>query len=204
MKLAKILQLFAVFTLIGLAGPGGVFAQAETPQSAVQTLLATLQQMHHHTPLTGEQRQSNEKYSRQALAHLDVRQISEKALGKYWKQRSQGEQKDFVNLLGDLFRIVAFPSSGKFFGEMQISYSAVERDGKLATVPLAVLHAEEGEVGIDFVLEDQNSRWQVVDVLLDGVSLRNNLRLRFYKVIKKHDYAELIRRMQTKLKDAGE
>ena len=201
MKLPKILQLFALFTLIGLAGPGGMLAQAETPKSAVQALLTTLQQMNHHTPLTGEQRQSNKKFSRQALAHLDIRQISEKALGKYWKERSKGEQKDFLSLLGGLFRIVAFPSSGKFFGEMKISYGPVERQGKRATVPLIVLHAEEGEVGIDFVLEDQNSRWRVVDVVLDGVSMRNNLRIKFYKVIKKHNYAELTRRMQKKLDD---
>ena len=41
-----------------------------------------------------------------------------------------------------------------------------------------------------------------VDVILDGVSMRTNLRTQFHKVIKKHDYPELLRRMQKKLKSA--
>jgi ABC-type transporter MlaC component len=107
-----------------------------------------------------------------------------------------------VQLLGEIFRYVAFPNSSKLFGEMDINYAPTETDGKRATVPLSVQHPDEGEVGIDFVLGQNSDRWQVVDVILDGVSMRNNLRTQFYKVLKKHDYAELTRRMQKKLKKA--
>jgi len=106
-----------------------------------------------------------------------------------------------VKLLGDIFRYVAFPNSSKFFGEMNINYAATEMDGKTATVPITVVHKEEGEVGLDFVLAQSSGRWQVVDVILDGVSMRNNLRTQFYKVIKKNDYSELVRRMKKKLND---
>ena len=130
---------------------------------------------------------------------MNVRQVSQKTLGKYWNKRSKKEQDAFVQLLGGLFRYVAFPNSSKFFGEMNIIYIPTERDGKGATVPLTVEHPDEGEVGIDFVLEQNSARWRVVDVILDGVSMRNNLRTQFYKVIKKNDYSELLRRMQKKL-----
>jgi ABC-type transporter MlaC component len=97
---------------------------------------------------------------------------------------------------------VAFSNSSKFFGEMNMSYASTEMDTGKATVPLTVQHLEEGEVGINFVLEQNSDRWRAVDVILDGVSMRNNLRTQFYKVIKKHDYSELLRRMQKKLKKA--
>ncbi len=202
MKLLKILSLFACCTLIGLTGPAPDFALADAPQATVQQLLESIQQVHHKKPLTPEQQQSNEKISRQALAHLGVRQVSQKTLGKYWKARSPKEQEEFVQLLGDLFRYVAFPNSSKFFGEMNIHYASTEKDGAQATVPLTVRHPEEGEVGIDFVLEQNSARWRVVDVILDGVSMRNNLRTQFYKVIRKNDYSELVRRMQKKLRAA--
>jgi len=202
MKLLKILHLFAVFILLGLTGPAADSAFADAPKATVQRLLQSIQQMHHKKPLTPEQQQANDKISRQALAHLDVRQVSQKTLGKYWKARSTKEQDKFVQLLGDIFRYVAFPNSSKFFGEMSISYAPTERDGASATVPLTVQHLEEGEVGIDFVLEQNSARWRVVDVILDGVSLRNNLRAQFYKVIKKKDYPELFRRMKKKLNSA--
>lgn len=199
MKLLKILHLFAVFILLGLTGPAEDSTLADAPKATIQQLLKSIQQMHDKKPLTPEQQQANDKISRQALAHLDVRQVSQKTLGKYWKARSTKEQDEFVQLLGDIFRYVAFPNSSKFFGEMSISYAPTERDGASATVPLTVQHPEEGEVEIDFVLEQNSARWRVVDVVLDGVSMRNNLRTQFYKVIKKNDYSELFRRMQKKL-----
>jgi phospholipid transport system substrate-binding protein len=199
MKLLKILHLFAVFILLGLTGPAADSTLADAPKATIQQLLKSIQQMHHKKPLTPEQQQANDKISRQALAHLDVRQVSRKTLGKHWKTRSTKEQDEFVQLLGDIFRYVAFPNSSKFFGEMSISYAPTERDGASATVPLTVQHLEEGEVGIDFVLEQNSARWRVVDVILDGVSMRNNLRAQFYKVIKKKDYPELFRRMKKKL-----
>ena len=202
MKLLKTLLLCAVFTLIGLAGPAPDSALADAPKATVEQLLASITQLHHKKPLTPEQQQSNDKISRQAVAFMDVRQVTQKTLGKHWEQRSKKEQDEFVQLLGDIFRYVAFPNSSKFFGEMNIKYAATQMDGKTATVPITVVHREEGEVGLDFVLEQNSARWRVVDVILDGVSMRNNLRTQFYKVLKKHDYPELTRRMQKKLSAA--
>lgn len=202
MKLLKTLHLFAVFTLVGLAGPAPDAAWADAPKDTVQQLLKSITQLHHKKPLTPEQQQSNDKISRQAVALMDIRQVSQKTLGKYWKERSKKEQDEFVQLLGDVFRYVAFPNSSKFFGEMNIIFAATERSGKTTTVPITVVHDEEGEVGLDFVLEQNSARWRVVDVILDGVSMRTNLRTQFYKVIKKNDYSELFRRMQKKLSAA--
>ena len=202
MKLLKILHLFAIFIMVGLIGSATDAALAAAPKATVQQLLQSIKQMHHKKPLTPEQQQANEKISSQALVHLNVHLVSQKTLGKYWKKRNKKEQDEFVQLLGDLFRYVAFPNSSKFFGEMNIHYAATEMEGKRATVPLTVEHPDEGEVGIDFVLEQNSARWQVVDVILDGVSMRNNLRTQFYKVIKKNDYPELLRRMQKKLDGA--
>ncbi len=203
MKLLKILHLFAVFILIGLTGLAPDTARAaDAPKAAVEQLLKSITQLHHKKPLTRAQQQSNDKVSRQAVALMDVRQVSQKTLGKYWKERGKKDRDAFVRLLGDLFRHVAFPNSSKFFGEMNIHYAATRMNGGSATVPLTIQHPEEGEVGIDFVLEQNSSRWRVVDVILDGVSMRNNLRAQFYKVIKKNDYSELVRRMQKKLSAA--
>ncbi len=96
MKLLKILHLFAVFILLGLTGPAADSTLADAPKATIQQLLKSIQQMHDKKPLTPEQQQANDKISRQALAHLDVRQVSQKTLGKYWKARSTKEQDEFV------------------------------------------------------------------------------------------------------------
>ena len=71
----------------------------------------------------------------------------------------------------------------------------------MIVVPLTVVHEKEGEVDIDFRMKQSEEGWQVVDVILDGVSMRNNLRSQFYKILKKKDFKDLVRRMEKKLKE---
>ena len=94
---------------------------------------------------------------------------------------------------------VAFPSSAKFFADLDLVYGISKRKKDMMVVPLTVIHEKEGEVGIDFHLTQNENKWHVVDVILDGISMRNNLRSQFYKVIKKKDFNELIRKMDKKL-----
>ena len=68
-------------------------------------------------------------------------------------------------------------------------------------VPLTVVHEKEGEVDIDFRMKKDSENWRVVDVILDGVSMRNNLRSQFYKILRKNNFKELVRRMQKIVKD---
>ncbi len=177
-------------------------AWAESPQEAVKHLLVTIQQVKEVESLSPEEAKANRHNMDRALAYLDVAEVSKQTLGKHWKRRSPEERKQFTRLLGELFRYVAFPNSAKFFRELRIEYKGNSKDGNAATVPVLVHHKEEGEIRIDFDLLESTSRWRVVDVILDGVSMRNNLRTQFYQILKKEDFAGLMTRMQERLDTA--
>ncbi|MZH45614.1 MAG: ABC transporter substrate-binding protein [Nitrospinae bacterium] len=162
------------------------------PKASVQELLGEIRQIKSDQP-------DNQKHSQSALGFLNVAEISKKALGKYWSRRSETEREKFQTLLGELFVHVAFPSSAKFFADLDLVYGKTKEKKTVVVVPLTVVHEKEGEVDIDFHLNQPGDKWQVVDVILDGVSMRNNLRSQFYKVIKKNDFNELLRKMDKKL-----
>ena len=165
------------------------------PKASVQELLGEIRQIKSDQP-------DNQKHSQSALGFLNVAEISKKALGKYWSRRSETEREKFQTLLGQLFVHVAFPSSAKFFADLDLVYGKTKEKKTVVVVPLTVVHEKEGEVDIDFHLNQPGDKWQVVDVILDGVSMRNNLRSQFYKVIKKNDFNELLRKMDKKLTTA--
>ncbi|MZH02117.1 MAG: ABC transporter substrate-binding protein [Nitrospinae bacterium] len=167
--------------------------QGSGPQDSVQQLLGEIRQ------IKPESSEENQKHSQVALSLLNVPEISRKALGKYWAKRSETEQEKFQDLLGELFIHVAFPSSAKFFAELDLVYGKTREKKAVVVVPLTVVHEKEGEVEIDFHLTQNEKKWKVVDVILDGVSMRNNLRSQFYKLIKKKDFNELLRKMNKKL-----
>ena len=180
------------------AVPGLLWAESNDPQAAVQELLGEIRQIKKN--LSGQEKADNQKHARSALVWLNVAEISKKALGKHWAKRSDSEQKRFQALLGELFLHVAFPSSAKFFAELDLMYGKTKEGKQRTVVPLTVVHEKEGEVDINFRLTRTAGNWQVVDVILDGVSMRNNLRSKFYKVITKKGFGELMRKMENKLK----
>ncbi len=185
--------LITVLIIVLIATPLWAETLDSGPQDSVQQLLGEIRQ------IKPESSADNRKHSQSALSLLNVTEISKKALGKYWSKRSDTEQEKFQTLLGELFVHVAFPSSAKFFAELDLVYGKTKKKKTVVVVPLTVVHEKEGEVGIDFHLIQTGDKWQVVDVILDGVSMRNNLRSQFYKVIKKKDFNELIRKMDKKL-----
>ena len=174
----------------------------KSPEVAVKTLLNEIKQIVEGDEISEDQKAANKKHSDIAVSILKIPEISQKALGKYWAKHSAKQQDQFKNLLRDLFVYVAFPSSAKFFANLDLVYGTSKRKKDMIVVPLTVIHDKEGEVDIDFWLKQSSNNWFVVDVILDGISMRNNLRSQFYKILKKNDFNELVRRMEKKLKGA--
>ena len=176
-----------------------VIAKEASPRNTVEILLNSITNLKTGEPLTPEEVKENDILSYRALALLNIREISRKALGKYWKKRTLTEQKVFIDLLSRMFIKEAFPNSGKFFSALKLIYSQTTIKESKANVPLTVVHEKEGEINIDFHLQKYRDQWQVVDVDLDEISMRNNMRSQLYKVISKNNYQELVRRIKKKL-----
>ena len=176
-----------------------VIAKETSPRNTVEILLNSITNLKTEKQLSPEEIKENDVLSYRALALLDIRKISRKILGKYWKKRTLTEQKVFIDLLSQMFIKKAFPNSGKFFSALELIYGQTTINKSQADVPLTVVHEKEGEINIDFHLYKHREQWQVVDVDLDKISMRNNLRSQFYKTISKNDYQELVRRMEKKL-----
>ena len=176
-----------------------VIAKEASPRNTVEILLNSITNLKTGKPLTPEEVKENDILSYRALALLNIREISRKALGKYWKKRTLTEQKVFIDLLSRMFIKEAFPNSGKFFSALKLIYGQPTINESKANVPLTVVHEKEGEINIDFHLQKYRDQWQVVDVDLDEISMRNNMRSQLYKVISKNNYQELVRRIKKKL-----
>ena len=181
-----------------------VLADIEPPEATVGNLLKTIQKIKTSVDVSAEQKKNNLELSKFSLNFLDISEISKKTLGRHWKKRSPKEQREFAALLGQLFKKVAFPGSSKFFSELKITYEKnLVKDG-LATTTILVRHQKEGEIEIDFVMHEVSGKWKVIEVILDGVSMRNSLRSQFYKIISTTGYSDLVQRMNKKLKGGKE
>ena len=174
-------------------------ANESSPQHIVEKLLSSISKLNTGTSLSLKELEKNKYLSSRALALLNLEEVSEKSLGKYWKARTSAEKNRFHDLLEKMFTKEAFPSSGKFFSKLKLVYGKTVMKKLQASVPIIVIHEKEGEISINFHLKNNNNRWQIVDVDLDEVSMRNNVRSQFYKIIAKNGFQEVIRRMEEKI-----
>ena len=76
-----------------------IVAEEISPRNTVETLLNSITNLKTEKLLSPEEIKENDVLSYRALALLDIRKISRKILGKYWKKRTLTEQKFFIDLL---------------------------------------------------------------------------------------------------------
>ena len=202
MRNLKIIAFNALFVLFFTTFSSWASSEQKSPEASVKTLLNEIKQIVEGNGLSDVKKAANKKHSDIAVSILEIQEISQKVLGKYSNKHSAEQQDQFQKLLGDLFVHVAFPSSAKFFASLDLMYGKSQSKKGMTVIPITVIHEKEGEVDISFKMKQFAKDWLVVDVILDGVSMRNNLRSQFYKILKKNDFNELIRRMKKKLKEA--
>ncbi len=180
---------------------GGVAAASESPTHVVNNLVQAIGSMKavENGALPPNAMTQNAAAAETANAILDIPQVSQRVLGRYWKQRTPREQQEFATLLTDLFVHVAYPKSAEFFNDLEVQVTGERITGERAVVKTTVSDPKEGLISVDYRLQQHNGTWRIRDIVLDDVSLARNLRSQCHKIITEHSYDELLRRMRDKL-----
>jgi len=144
----------------------------------------------------------NESVRRQALKQaigsiFDYTEMSKRTLGRYWKQRTPEERKQFVDLFAALLERTYANKIESYHNE-KIVYIKETTDGGYSEVKSTVITPSRDEFSLDYRLINENGKWKVYDVVIEGVSLISNYRGQFSRIISERGYGELVKRLQTK------
>jgi phospholipid transport system substrate-binding protein len=138
---------------------------------------------------------------------VDFRSAAAAALGSEWAARSAQERDEFVRLFTDLLQTSVVGSVGARArldgGGVAVSYLGERADGAGATVATTVLTRSGEPMGVGYRMSPRSGRWLVYDVVVDGVSLVENYRAQFQKVMHRSSYAALVGEMRTRIVELG-
>jgi phospholipid transport system substrate-binding protein len=157
--------------------------------------------------LKGEKkiRERRAKIRQVVLQRFGFTEMSRRSLGRYWNERTPEERTEFVRLYTDLLERAYIDRVDGYTGE-QVVYLGESVDGDYSEVRSKIVTKRNQEIPILYRLQKTNANWEVYDVIVEGVSLVNNYRTQFSKIIRTSSYQELVKKMQVKLEgeEAGE
>jgi phospholipid transport system substrate-binding protein len=85
-----------------------------------------------------------------------------------------------------------------------VQYVGEEKRARASKVTTKVKFKRDGvdqEIEVAYVMRAENGKWQVVDIITDGVSLVKNYKYEFNQILRDEGIDGLIKRLQTKLDD---
>jgi phospholipid transport system substrate-binding protein len=134
--------------------------------------------------------------SEQAFAWQEM---ARRALATHWRERTPQQQQEFVGLFRDLVEGTYMNRLETATQEKQdIQYAGEQVDGSRAVVKTTVLTKRNQQVPIEYRLQKGDSRWQIYDVLVEGISLVNNYRSQFNQIISSSSYDALVQKMKSR------
>lgn len=187
---AAILALWVVM----LAVPSYAGAPTDAMKATIDEVLRIVRANELKQPNKAEERR--QLLERVVEARFDYQEMSRRALGAPWNTLSDQEKQEFVGLFRTLLTNSYADKIETYSGEgVQYLNERTEKD--YAEVRTKVLSGKT-EIPLDYRLINKVNDWRVYDVVVDGISLVNNYRGQFTKIIKSSSYADLVEQLRKK------
>jgi len=133
---------------------------------------------------------------------FDWQEMARRALAVHWRERTPQEQQEFVRLFRDLVEGTYINRLESAIQEKrEIQYVGEQVDGSRAVVKTNVVTRRNQQVPIEYRLQKADGRWLIYDVLVEGISLVNNYRSQFNRIITSSSYNDLVQKMKNRQGD---
>jgi len=182
--------------LLGLtASVAAALTPTETVKSRVDEALQSLSQTANPTAEAAERRRAAIRRAADTL--FDFPDMSRRALGRHWADRTPAEREEFTRLFTDLIARTYIGKIDRYAGE-SIAYVGERVGGEQASVRSQVVTAKGSQIPVEYRLHRVNDEWTAYDVLIENVSLVGTYRSQFDRIIKAESFANLLRRLREK------
>jgi len=127
---------------------------------------------------------------------FDYPEMSRRSLGAPWANLAEKDKQEFISLFQTLLVNTYADKIESYSGE-GVQYVNERNEKEYAEVRTKVLTGKT-EIPLDYRLLHKGSDWRVYDVVVDGVSLVNNYRGQFSKILRNGSYTDLVEQLRKK------
>ena len=194
--------LFLLFFSVLPPSRSSAGAPTEQIRTSVDKIQAILKNPQLKFPAKTKERR--EQLRQVVSSRFDFAEMARRSLGSQWRKLSPKEQEEFVRLFTDLLER-AYIDRIEAYSDEKFAYIRENLDKDYAEVMSRIVTNKGEEFSLNYKVHLVGSEWKVYDVVVENISLVNNYRSQFNRIITNSSYEELIRKMKEKqIELAGE
>ncbi len=144
-----------------------------------------------------KQKERREQIRQIIGSRFDFGEMAKRALGSNWQKANNDEQRQFVQLFTELLEKSYADQIESYNGE-KIVYGRENVSQDQADVDTKIMTKKGEEISVNYKLRSAGNDWKVYDVVIENISLVNNFRSQFNRILANASFAELLKKLQSK------
>jgi phospholipid transport system substrate-binding protein len=189
--------LLICFGLILSMGVSPSPAVSESGSATVKLVLDKAMEIQTRPDLQGETNvKKRAELIRKLIAeNFAAEDMARESLKENWDKLSQAQRTEYQRLFTTLFQDSYTRMVLNFLQKENVEYRPEASAGKSVTIPTTIMRANE-HIPVDYHLVQKSARWLITDVDIDGVSIVENYRNTFRRVIQTSSFDNLLQKMR--------
>jgi len=128
---------------------------------------------------------------------FNFKEMARRSLGRHWRDMTPEDRTEFVTVFANLLETTYAEKIDLYRGgDVNFVREVVDED--YARVDSKVKDTKGTDYSVSYKLLREDGDWKIYDVVVENVSLINNYRAQFGRIIRKSSYKELIERIRQK------
>jgi phospholipid transport system substrate-binding protein len=130
---------------------------------------------------------------------FDFPMMAKDALGPVYGHLSSGQRQEFTGVFSHLFQDSYTRLVLNFLKKENVEYHRETRENSKARVDTTIVRTNES-IPVTYLLHSTPQGWILYDVIVDGVSILQNYRNEFARVVRTKSFSYLLDKMRTQVR----
>ena len=142
-------------------------------------------------------KERNDRLREVVYSLFDFHEMAKRSLGSYWRKLTPQQQQEFVPAFRDFLEKIYADRVDLYNGEKAIFLKEVV-DQDYAEVYSKIVNKKGTEIAVIYKMRRADGGWKVYDVAVENISLVNNYRAQFSRLMANSSFEELMKKMKEK------
>jgi phospholipid transport system substrate-binding protein len=126
---------------------------------------------------------------------FDFREMAMRSLGPHWRRINAQQRQEFVSTFTALLE-KTYADQIDLYNGQKVIYTGESLDGEYAQVDSQIIDNNGQTYSVVYRLHKVDGKWRIYDVVAENISIVNNYRSQFNRVIANSSFEELLRTMK--------